>query len=45
MPEQIRQISGTAGLFSSEIVAQKCVQGIADGEYTISVGMYFYLLL
>ncbi|CAD5221503.1 unnamed protein product [Bursaphelenchus okinawaensis] len=44
MPEQIRQISGSAGLFSSEEVGRACVNAISNGDFNASVGFEGWLL-
>ncbi|CAD5227097.1 unnamed protein product [Bursaphelenchus xylophilus] len=44
MPEQIKQISGSAGLFSSQEVANKCVTTIKNGAFNASVGFEGWLL-
>lgn len=38
MPEEVRLISDSAGMFSASDVAQKVIDGIQNGTYSITIG-------
>lgn len=38
MPEEVKAISGTAGLFSAKRVAQKAIDNIESGGYASTMG-------
>lgn len=44
MPEEVRLISESAGLFTPEYVAEKHVEDIVDGQYCTSIGLEGWML-
>uniref|UniRef100_A0A0K0G141 3-dehydrosphinganine reductase n=1 Tax=Strongyloides venezuelensis TaxID=75913 RepID=A0A0K0G141_STRVS len=44
MPEEVRLISESAGLFEPSYVAEKLIKGIENGDYSVNIGLDGWML-
>lgn len=44
MPEEVKLISASAGLFTPKVVAEKHLEDIENGEYTTTIGTDGWML-